>query len=319
MSSQKQSTSKSARVVVVGSINIDMVARCERLPQPGETLVGEQFTMAPGGKGANQAVAAARLGAQVSFVSRVGTLAHGEVLLAALQAEGIDTSAAARDPAVMPGVAVIVVASEGGENSIVYVPGSNAMLSESDVQAADTVLRTARVVAAQLEVPQPAIIAAFERARAGGAQTILNAAPALTLDPRLASLTDWLVVNEGEAAVLSGLPTGNLAEIEAAAEQLRCQGFAQVVVTLGGDGLLMCGPAGRLSLAAPRVEALDTVGAGDTFVGGLACALAEGQGAEAALRLGQQAAAIAVSRIGVQSAMPRRSELLGDTTGRESA
>ncbi|MDT8998854.1 ribokinase [Paucibacter sp. APW11] len=300
------------RVVVVGSINMDMVSRSPRLPAPGETLVGESFAMAPGGKGANQAVAAARLGAQVSFVSRVGTQAYGAELLANLEREGIATEATARDAAALPGIAVIMVASDGGENSIVYVPGSNAQLSAADIDAAAATLRGARVVVAQLEVPQPAIARAFALAREAGATTILNAAPALALTPELRGQADWLVVNEGEAGLLSGLPVDTAAQLEAAAEALRAQGFAQVVITLGGEGLLLCAAGGISRLPAARVTALDTVGAGDTFVGGLATGLAEGMPPEQALRLGQAAAAVAVSRIGVQTAMPRRAELAAE-------
>ncbi|MCX2864981.1 ribokinase [Paucibacter sp. PLA-PC-4] len=304
-----QRANAAPQVVVVGSINMDMISHSRRLPGPGETLMGEAFVMAPGGKGANQAVAAARLGAPVAFVSRVGTRQHGAELLAALAEEGIATSGVVVDPAALPGVAVIMVASEGGENSIVYVPGSNAQLSAADVQASAALLQSAKVVVAQLEVPVPAITQAFELARAAGVTTILNAAPALPVGDALLALSRWLIVNETEAGQLAGMASGSVDEAGAAARALLQRGPQQVVVTLGAQGVLLCSAAGVQHLPARVVQAVDTVGAGDTFVGGLAAGLAEGMSAADAVRLGQAAAAIAVSRSGVQSAMPRRTEV----------
>ncbi|MBB4844039.1 ribokinase [Paucibacter oligotrophus] len=311
------STALPAQVLVVGSINMDMVAHAPRLPAAGETLVGEAFVMAPGGKGANQAVAAARLGASVAFVSRVGTRQHGEALLQALQDEGVDGSAVLRDAQALPGIAVIMVASEGGENSIVYVPGSNAQLSPQDVLAGARKFQAGTVTVAQLEVPLPAVQQAFELSRAAGGRTVLNAAPALAVTPALLALTDWLVLNETEAFQLAGLPAlpeetppaQLLSQVGVAAQALRQRGAGQVLVTLGGTGVLMCGAEGLQHLPAQAVKAVDTVGAGDTFVGGFATGLAEGLSAVDAVRLGMAAAAIAVSRSGVQSAMPRRAEL----------
>lgn len=292
-----------ARVTVVGSINMDMVSYSRRLPAPGETLMGESFVAAPGGKGANQAVAAARLGAQVSFVARVGTRDMGETLLAALAAQGV-AFGGLRDPQALPGIAVIMVASEGGENAIVVIPGSNGDLVPADVDASAQELAGANVVVAQLEVPQPAIRRAFEIARAAGRTTVLNAAPALALDEALLPLSDWLVLNETEAEQASGL-----SDVEAAATALLARGPKAVLVTLGAEGALLCDRGGMQRFPARKVQAVDTVGAGDTFVGGLATALAEGRSAADAVRFGQAAAAIAVSRVGVQTAMPKRAEL----------
>lgn len=298
-------SAKRKRVLIVGSINMDMVAHGQRLPLPGETLVGERFVMAPGGKGANQAVAAARLGAPVSFVSRVGTRQHGAELLQALDAEGIDCRGVVRDAAALPGIAVIMVASAGGENTIVYVPGSNADLSAADVEASAAEFASAGVVVAQLEVPVAAISRAFSLAREAGAVTVLNAAPAVSVPESLLALTDWLVLNETEAMLMSGA-----ANERAAAEALLLRGPKQVLVTLGAAGVLLCSAAGGIEhLPAQVVKAVDTVGAGDTFVGGLATGLNEGRSAVDAVRLGQAAAAIAVSRSGVQTAMPLRAEL----------
>ncbi|UXH80204.1 ribokinase [Roseateles amylovorans] len=309
------SASAAATVVVVGSVNMDLVAHAARLPAPGETLIGERFAGTPGGKGGNQAVAASRLGADVALIGRVGLRQHGHELLQALEAERVQTQTIRRDDQAWPGIAVIMVAREDGENAIVVVPGSNADLSEQDIDGAAATLRQAKVVVAQLEVPVPAIQRAFEIARSGGVTTVLNAAPAQDLPAALLAQTDWLVVNETEAAQLAGAAvpqTGDaLTMARAAAAVLRQRGPRQVLVTLGGQGAWLLAddhPEG-LHLAATRVDAVDTVGAGDTLVGGLAVGLAEGLSAARAAMLGQSAAALAVSRTGVQQAMPHRSEL----------
>ncbi|MBV8380337.1 MAG: ribokinase [Paucibacter sp.] len=293
-----------SRIAVVGSINMDMVAKSGRLPLPGETVMGEAFAMTPGGKGANQAVAAARLGAEVSFVGRLGTRHYAAELLAAFDAVGVSHSALVRDPAALPGIAVIMLASRGGENAIVVIPGSNADLESADIVAGRGAIESAEVVVAQLEVPQPAIRTAFELARAAGRTTVLNAAPALPLLPGLLALCDWLVVNESEAMLISGA-----ADARSSCEALRGRVAKGVIVTVGRDGLLLGDAAGVQRLVAARVTAVDTVGAGDTFVGGFATGLAEGLKAYDAARLGQASAAIAVSRSGVQAAMPLRAEV----------
>jgi len=239
----------------------------------------------------------------VCFVARVGTRDMGETLLAALAAQGL-AFGGLRDPQALPGIAVIMVASEGGENAIVVIPGSNGDLVPADVDASAQELASANVVVAQLEVPQPAIRRAFEIARAAGRTTVLNAAPALALDEALLPLSDWLVLNETEAEQASGL-----SDVEAAATALLARGPKAVLVTLGAEGALLCDRGGMQRFPARKVQAVDTVGAGDTFVGGLATALAEGRSAADAVRFGQAAAAIAVSRVGVQTAMPKRAEL----------
>ncbi len=313
MTKTETSKSKAAHVVVVGSINMDMVAHALRLPAPGETLTGEAFVMAPGGKGGNQAVAAARLGASVDFVARVGMRQYGNELLQSLQTEGVACEAVVRDAAALPGIAVIMVGSNDGENSIVYIAGSNADLSAADVAAAAPTVQAAAVVVAQLEVPLAAIEAAFMLARKNNALTVLNAAPAQVLPQALLGLTDWLVLNETEANQLAGLAHSAHQDVvqqaELAARQLLQCGVKHALITLGADGALLCSADSVQHFPARVVKAIDTVGAGDTFVGGLVTGLAEGMTAADAVRLGQAAASIAVSRSGVQSAMPRRDEI----------
>lgn len=297
-----------ADVLVVGSLNMDLRIRTPRLPAPGETLTGSGFDTDGGGKGANQAVAAARQGARVAMLGAVGQDAHGAALLAALQADGIDTHAAERIAGTPSGTAAILLMPDG-ENSIVVIPGANHALTPERVRAQADRLRQARVVVAQLECPLDAVAEALAIAREAGAVTVLNAAPVQPLGDALLGQLDWLVVNEIEAAALAGMPVPGPAEARAVAEQLRRRGPRQVLVTLGAEGLVLAGPEGTLALPAPRVQAVDTTGAGDTVVGALAAALAAGRPLREALTRAQAAAALAVTRLGTQSAMPTAAEV----------
>ncbi len=301
-------SSTAATVAVIGSLNMDLRVQTPRLPAPGETLIGTGFSTDSGGKGANQAVAAARMGAAVAMLGRVGRDAHGAALTQALQADGIDTTSVGEDPAAPTGTAIILLMPDG-ENSILVIPGANHRYTPAHVADRLDVIRQARVVVAQLECPLDTIRAALASARMAGVCTVLNAAPAQPLDDALLATVDWLVVNEIEAAMLTGLPTDTPAQIDAAAHALRQRGPSQVVVTLGAAGLLHVGPDGVLALPAPRVTAVDTTGAGDTFVGALAAGLADGLPITAALTRAQHAAALAVTRLGTQSAMPTRAEV----------
>ena len=297
-----------ADVLVVGSLNMDLRIRTPRLPAPGETLTGSGFDTDGGGKGANQAVAAARQGARVAMLGAVGQDAHGAALLAALQADGIDTDAVERIAGTPSGTAAILLMPDG-ENSIVVIPGANHALTPERVRAQAARLRQARVVVAQLECPLDAVAEALAIAREAGAVTVLNAAPVQPLGEALLGQLDWLVVNEIEAAALAGMPVPGPAEARAVAEQLRQRGPRQVLVTLGAEGLVLAGPEGTLALPAPRVQAVDTTGAGDTVVGALAAALAAGRPLREALTRAQAAAALAVTRLGTQSAMPTAAEV----------
>ena len=297
-----------ADVLVVGSLNMDLRIRTPRLPAPGETLTGSGFDTDGGGKGANQAVVAARQGARVAMLGAVGQDAHGAALLAALQADGIDTHAVERIAGTPSGTAAILLMPDG-ENSIVVIPGANHALTPERVRAQAARLRQARVVVAQLECPLDAVTEALAIAREAGAVTVLNAAPVQPLGDALLGQLDWLVVNEIEAAALAGMPVPGPAEARAVAEQLRRRGPRQVLVTLGAEGLVLAGPEGTLALPAPRVQAIDTTGAGDTVVGALAAALAAGRPLREALTRAQAAAALAVTRLGTQSAMPTAAEV----------
>lgn len=294
-------------ILVLGSVNRDVVVHAPRLPLPGETLKGERFAVCLGGKGANQAVAAARLGARVSLAARVGALEHGAEMVRQLAQEGVDVSAIAQPAQEMPGAAFIFVGAEDAENQIVIVPGSNGSFSPAHVESLE--FNGVRWLVAQQELPLATVVHAFEQARAANVTTVLNAAPFCEGGERLLPLTDLLIVNELEAAALAAPQGAAAAEPEALASALRSLGPSAVLVTLGADGLCWVDADGPRRVAARRVKALDTVGAGDTLVGALVTALAEGQPVEKALSFAQAAAALAVSRSGVQDAMPRRDEV----------
>lgn len=297
-----------AEAVVVGSLNMDLVVRTPRHPRPGETLLGRRFAATPGGKGANQAVALARLGASTAMVGRVGDDAYGRALAANLEHEGIQGDSVQAGDATETGVAMIQV-DDASQNSIVVIPGSNGELSAADVARADGLLARARLVVCQLEVPLAAVREALARARDHGATTLLNAAPAMTLPQDVLRLVDWLVVNESEAAALSGHPVDHPDAAAQAIRRLRQSGCRRVLVTLGAQGVVSADDDGLHHYPAPKVAAVDTTAAGDTFVGGFAAALLRGEAVEAAVREGQAAAALAVTRAGAQASIPHRHEL----------
>ncbi len=292
-----------AHILILGSVNRDLIVHAPRLPHPGETLRGQRFSSCLGGKGANQAVAAARLGARVALAARIGLREQGAVLLEQLRAEGVDVHWVQQPADETPGVALIVVGAEDGENQIVTVAGSNAMVGADLVEHLP--LAGLRWLVAQQELPIHALRRAFSRAREAGVRTLLNAAPFREEGRELLPLCDVLVVNEGEAAAL----LGRSEDPAAAAAALRALGPTAVLVSLGSAGCVWADAQQVLSMPARAVRAVDTVGAGDTLVGALVTALSEGQPLPEALRFAQAAAAWAVARTGVQDAMPRRTEL----------
>ncbi|HEY0954656.1 MAG TPA: ribokinase [Roseateles sp.] len=296
-----------AEILVLGSVNRDLIVHAPRLPLPGETLRGQRFGSCLGGKGANQAVAASRLGARVALAARIGQLENGAAMVEQLKGEGVDTCAIAQPADEVPGVALIVVGAQDAENQIVTVAGSNGTLPLAQVEALE--LAGLRWLVAQQELPLESIARAFERAHAAGVKTLLNAAPYRPGCESLLSQVDLLVVNALEAQALVTTLGGGAAEPEALAQTLRAKGPSAVLVSLGAEGLCWVDAEGTRRVPARRVKAVDTVGAGDTLVGALVTALAEGQAIENALSFAQAAAAIAVSRAGVQDAMPHRDEV----------
>jgi ribokinase len=301
-------------VLVVGSLNMDLVARAERLPRPGETLPGQSFATLPGGKGANQAVAAARLGASVAMLGCVGSDAYGEQLRAALLSEGIDTRAVGVVDESASGLAMIVVDAHS-QNTIVIIPGANGLLSPARVQAADELLQAADIVIVQLEIPAITVGHVLERAYALGKTVILNPAPALgPLPVAWYAQIDYLIPNESEAQALSGVAVYSRDTASLAAARLLELGAPRVMITLGGEGVLYADAQGVEHFPASLVEALDSTAAGDTFVGGLAAALAGGQSIRQAIGFAQVAAALSVTRAGAQPSIPTLAEVRGFDT-----
>ncbi len=304
--------SETPQIVVVGSANMDLVVRTERPPRPGETVQGSEFHVIPGGKGANQAVAAARQGARTAFVGRVGDDAFGARLREGLAAEGVDTSFLKTTPDVPSGVAVITL-DGAGQNSIVIAPGANGRLSMADIDEARGLIAAADMLVCQLEIPFAAVVRAMETAREAGTAVAFNPAPASPLGPEVLSLADHLVVNESEAALLSGLAVENAAGAERAAARLCELGAETVLATLGGDGVVVAGREGVFHEPAQRVDVVDTTAAGDTFMGAFAAAIIRGEPLRGAVGVAQRAAALAVSRLGAQPSIPTLEEMrMGD-------
>lgn len=277
---------------------------------PGETLSGGPFATYPGGKGANQAVAASRLGAPTAMVGRVGVDGFGQMLRIAAEVDGVNIDHVVDTPGLSTGVALITV-EDGGQNTIVIAAGANAALTSEDVEDAAALIASARVLLLQLEVPLPVVTRAAAIARAAGAIVILNPAPAATsrLSADLLTNVDYLVPNESEAVAFLEEPSGAPPKILARALSV-VTGVPNVIITLGEFGAVMFGVAGSLYHPAFRVSAVDSTAAGDAFVGGFAVALSEGLSPEEALRWGCAAGALAATRPGAQSSLPRRDEVL---------
>ncbi|AWN22330.1 ribokinase [Deinococcus irradiatisoli] len=294
-------------VLVVGSANTDILVRARRAPQPGETVLGGDAQVLPGGKGANQAVAAARAGAEVAFCGALGRDTFAPVVRQALTEAGIDLRYL-RELDVPSGVALITI-SEDGENSITVASGANARLSADDLpERWDGVTH----LLMQQEIPEATVLAAAQRTKAAGIKVLLNAAPARPLPAELWPLLDVLIVNEHELAQLSGAPEG---QEEGAARSLLGRGLGRVIVTLGGRGSLAVDGEQVWRQPAHPVQVIDTTGAGDTFCGVLTAWLAGGAELAEALRAASVAGALACTRLGAQAAMPTHSEIEAALTG----
>ncbi|MHB8312198.1 MAG: ribokinase [Candidatus Dormibacteria bacterium] len=294
-----------AEVVVVGSLNMDLAVAAPRLPRAGETILGTEFSMVPGGKGNNQVIACARQGAATAMVGRLGNDRFAAQILDLLRAEGVDASHVSTDPELDTGVAQIVV-SATGENTIVVVPLANSTLDQARIEAARPLLIGARVLLSQLEIPLPAVAASLRIARALGLTTMLNPAPARELDDGLMGLVDVCLPNQAEATTLTGEDASSVEGALRAARRLRERGCRAAVVTLGKLGCVWADSQGAFEMAAIPADAVDTVAAGDAFCGALAAAVAQGLSLRAALARATAAGSLATTVKGATSSLPSR-------------
>ena len=296
-------------VTVMGSFVADMTFRTEKLPAWGETYMGKEFRLGPGGKGSNQAVAAARAGARVSFISKLGRDALGDIARQTWREEGIDTRHLL-DTDVATGAAAIILDAKSGENAIIVVPGACFSLTPAEVEGARDLIAESAVFLTQLELALPTVAFGLELAHGLGVTTILNPAPGFVLPESVYPNCDFLTPNESEAEVLTGIRVGSLADAERAADALLARGVGTVAVTLGAQGALVKNAELREHVAAVDAgPVLETTGAGDAFNGGLAVALAEGREIVEAVRFGCAVAGISVTRAGTAPSMPQRGEV----------
>ncbi len=297
-------------ILVIGSINADLVVRAPRFPAPGETISGEDLKIIPGGKGANQAVAAARQGASVIMVGRVGNDSFGPELIDNLKQNKVDTSHVLTDAASASGTAIIVV-DVRGQNSIVLSPGGNGRVSDTDVNNAS--FADHQLLLLQLEIPTETVLSATKRARESGLRVLLNPAPARELTEELITLPDFLLPNETELSLLTGQPVTDLASTESAAKTLLSRGAQNVIVTLGGNGALIVTSKQVTHVDAYPVEVVDTTAAGDAFIGGFAAKLRESDGSSSsiqnAVRYGCACGALAATKFGAQPSLPTKEEV----------
>lgn len=293
------------QIAVVGSINMDLVFKTPRMPAPGETLMGHSFHLVHGGKGANQAVAAARMGAEVHFVACVGDDVNGQSCLQALTQDGISLDHIRVIADTATGVAGILL-DDAGQNCIVLTTGANALLNQADIARASNTIAQTKLLLCQLETPLATVVQALNVAKQADVKVVLNPALAQALSDQILAQVDYLVLNETEAAELSGLAVTDVESAALAAAKLQQRGASVVLVTLGALGMWVAALDSSYFLPAFKVEVVDTTAAGDTFVGSFAVAIAEGKDLRAACMLAQSAAALAVTKFGAQTSIPMR-------------
>ncbi|MFM5556808.1 ribokinase [Aeromonas media] len=296
------------RLVVLGSVNADHVLRVPHFPRPGETLTGHSYQVVPGGKGANQAVAAARLGAAVSFIARIGDDAIGQQMKTGFANDGIDVSAVELDDKLPTGIAIIYVSDEG-ENSIGLSTEANGALDTAMVKRHEAMIAGAHTLLLQLEVPLDSVFEAARLARAHGTRVVLNPAPAQPLSADLLALVDLITPNQTEAELLTGVKVSDEASAAQASARFHQMGIADVMITLGSQGVYCSNAKQQALIPGFRVEAVDTTAAGDTFNGALLAAELAGADFKAAVRFAHGAAALSVTKFGAQSSIPGKQEV----------
>lgn len=299
-----------AKIIVIGSSNTDMVVKTKKFPAAGETILGGEFFMFSGGKGANQAVAAARVGGDVIFICKTGDDIFGHRSLELFKKEGINTAFSKTDKEKASGVALILVDSKG-ENQIVVAPGANNTLTEQDIRSAENEIAEAEFILMQLETPVPTILAAAKLASQHKRKAVLNPAPATQLPAELFRHLFLITPNESEAEILTGIKVEDHLTARKAADKLLGFGVENVIITLGAAGAYFANKEKELSIKAPKVNAVDTTAAGDVFNGVLVVGLTNGKNWEDAITSACKAASISVTRMGAQSSMPFLVELTG--------
>jgi ribokinase len=295
-------------IQIIGSLNIDLTVLLPRFHQPGETITGLDFRVYSGGKGGNQAVAAARLGAEVHFIGMLGGDDYGAFYLRVLTEAGVDVSGIGRTNDAASGIALIEV-DKAGENRIALVPGANALVDDAHVRRHQEKLRGEKICMLQLEIPLKTCMEAARRAHESGDIVILDPAPAIPLPDSFLRHVDFMTPNEGELARLTGMPTATMEDIKAAASSLILRGVRAVVAKLGANGCLYMDGRRVLHVPGFKVDAVDTTAAGDSFNAGLACALANDYPIEKALRFANAVGAVSTTGVGAQSAMPNREQV----------
>ncbi|MCS4435818.1 ribokinase [Aquiflexum gelatinilyticum] len=299
---------KKPKILVIGSANMDMVIRTDHFPTPGETIMGGEFSLIPGGKGANQAVASARLGGDVCFITQLGKDIFGDQNLENFKREGIDTSFIKQNPNQPTGVALITV-DKSGENTIIVAPGANHTLSVAEISSASNAFQQADIVLVQLEVPVPIVVEACQKAYGLGKRVILNPAPAMDLPESLFRFLYLIVPNETEAEFLTGIKVIGEASAYQAASRLRNMGVQRIIITMGGVGAFLFTDTFQGIIPTTKVEVKDTTAAGDTFCGALAVALGNGKNIQEAVAFALKAATLSVQRFGAQTSIPYLEEL----------
>ena len=298
----------SKNILVIGSSNTDMTVKTKELPRPGETVLGGAFTMGPGGKGANQAVAARRLGGDVKFICKVGKDIFGDNAVAGYAAEGLDTSGIIRSE--LPSGVALISVDEHAENCIVVASGANADFTVADVEASRKAIEECSILLLQLEIPVPSVVAAARMAHEADAQVVLNPAPACELPEELFKYIDIFIPNETELSTFSGMPVSDADSAAAAARKMQSMGVGRLIVTMGSKGALIVETDGStVFVPARKVKAVDTTAAGDTFCGALCVAVSEGKSLEEAAQFAASASALTVQKMGAQNSIPFRSNL----------
>jgi ribokinase len=300
-----QYNSPMTNILVAGSLNADLVVRAPRFPQPGETISGGDLQVIPGGKGANQAVAAARLGAKVTMLGRVGKDNFGDFLLDNLKQNKVDVTHVQHDDA-STGTAIIVV-DENGQNSIVLSAGANGKVTPADMDSASFLHHDLLLL--QLEIPLPTVLRAAQRAKAHNLRVVLNPAPAQQLPEELIALTDYIIPNETELSLLTGMEVKDFPTAVLAARGLKQRGAATVIVTMGANGALIVSDSLVAQIKAYPVKAVDTTAAGDAFIGGFATALLQNQTVEESVQYACACGALACTKFGAQPSLPTKAEV----------